>query len=38
MSLKLIKDFSDNDISVEIDDAVVIFRIKKALLAYRYFD
>jgi len=28
MSLKLIKDFSDDDISVEVDDAVVIFKLK----------
>lgn len=29
MSLKLISDFSDSDVSVEIDDAIVIFRFKK---------
>jgi len=28
MSLKLIQDFSDDDISVEIDDALVIFKLK----------
>jgi len=28
MNSKLIKDFSNNDMSIEIDDAVVIFRIK----------
>lgn len=28
MNLQLIKDFSDDDMSVEIDEAVVIFRIK----------
>ena len=28
MSIKLIKDFSDDDMSVEVEDAVVIFNLK----------